>query len=458
MIIFTNTLPYIKRKFKNVTLDKDFSHVFTGSVWALSARIFATGLTLVSSSIIARFYGAETLGIVEVLNSFLILATVFTVMGTNTSILRLLPEHLVKYSATSAFRVYRKILFLVIGVSIITSIIFLFSTSFIADIIFNKPHLKYYFTLGSIFIVFKSIMLLNTGAVRGFQFVRVFALMQSLPQTINLLLLVILWLFLTSKNVPVYALIGGYTLTGIIGWGIMEFAFKKKMRPHDKIQPVDCLEILTISMPMLMTTAMAFVIAQTGVIMLGMFRSESEVGHYAIAVKLGTLTVFILNAVNSMSAPKFSDLYHSNKIDELFHIAKKSAKLIFWTTTPLLVCLILYGKNILLIAFGSEFVTAYSALVILSIGQFVNSISGATGLFMNMTGRQKALGNIMFFAAIANILLNLLLIPRLGICGAALSAMASISGWNIAALVYIKIKFGNTTGYLPNIFNFMKYS
>jgi O-antigen/teichoic acid export membrane protein len=39
---------------------------------------------------------------------------------------------------------------------------------------------------------------------------------------------------------------------------------------------------------MLMTAAMSFIIGQTGVIMLGMSRSEAEVGYYAIAVKLAT--------------------------------------------------------------------------------------------------------------------------------------------------------------------------
>jgi O-antigen/teichoic acid export membrane protein len=138
---------------------------------------------------------------------------------------------------------------------------------------------------------------------------------------------------------------------------------------------------------------MAFVIGQTGVIMLGMFRSEAEVGYYAIAVKLGTLTAFILNAVNSMAAPKFSELFHSEKMDELTYVAKKSAKLIFWTTAPILLGLIILGKSELKIAFGAEFVVAYPALVLLVLGQFVHSISGGPGLFMNMTVNQKVFRN-----------------------------------------------------------------
>ena len=68
-----------KRKYINLTTDAKFTEILTGSIWALSARVLATGFGLVSSIIIARFYGADTVGIVAVLNSFLTLITVFTV-------------------------------------------------------------------------------------------------------------------------------------------------------------------------------------------------------------------------------------------------------------------------------------------------------------------------------------------------------------------------------------------
>jgi len=131
------------------------------------------------------------------------------------------------------------------------------------------------------------------------------------------------------------------------------------------------------------------------VIMLGMFRGEAEVGCYSVSVKLATLTSFILTAVTSMAAPKFSEYYHANKQVELFHIAKKSTKLIFWTTVPLLLFLLIFGKYIIITLFGNDFIASYSAMVILVCGQFVNSISGSTGMFMSMTGKEKQYRNIM---------------------------------------------------------------
>jgi len=111
---------FLKRKIHNLVSDQKFSEILRGSVWALGAKVLAAVLGMGSYIIIARWYGADVLGIVAVLQSFLMLATIFTVLGTNTSILRLIPEHLTKYSPTSAFKVYRKTQYMVLVTSLVT--------------------------------------------------------------------------------------------------------------------------------------------------------------------------------------------------------------------------------------------------------------------------------------------------------------------------------------------------
>ncbi len=440
---------FIKQKYYSLVFDTQFSEILIGSVWALSAQAIATALGLVFSAIVARFYGAEVVGIVAVIKSFLMLATIFTVLGMPISILRLIPEHLAKYSPTSAFKVYRKTQHMVIGISLVTGAVFFLDANLIADKVFSKPHLSYYFALSSLFVVFKSMMMLNTQAIRGLRLIKPFALMLLLPQTFNLLFLIAVGVLWPSQDVPVYAVLFGLVMTGITGWIIMEYAFKKKMRPNDRVHPMAGRDILSISLPMLITTTMMFLISQTGVLMLGMFRSEAEVGYYAIVVKLATLTAFVLQAVNSMAGPKFSELFHSNRMDELFHVAQKSAKLVFVTTTPIFLCFMIFGKFILGMVFGQEFAIAYPALMLLVMGQFVNAISGSSGAFLNMTGNEKVFRNIMVIVAGLNIGLNLWLIPLFGINGAAVSAAISLCCWNVSTLVYMKIKFGRTTGYFP---------
>ncbi|RJX18279.1 MAG: flippase [Desulforudis sp.] len=442
-------LSFLQRKYTNLVSDTSFSEILTGTVWALSARLLATGMGLVFSVMVVRFYGAEAMGIVAIIYSFFTLASILTVLGTDTSILRLIPEHLTKYSPFSAFKVYRKTQYMIMGVSLVTGTIFFFSAEFISTYVFSKPHLTFYFALSSVFILFHSMMKLNTEAVRGLRLIKAFSLMLALPQCLNLIFLTLISLVQPTPNAPVYSVLGGFALTGIAGWIIMEYALKKRIKANDSVLPVSSCNILSISLPMLLSAAMTFIISETGILMLGMFRSEEEVGYYAIAIKLASLPAFVLQAINSMAGPKFSELFHSDKIEELFHVAHKSAKLIFFTSVPILIGLVALGNPILRIIFGTGFATAYMALILLAVGQFVNAISGSSGMFLNMTGNQNVLRNIMTLAAVINLSLNFLLIPNFGINGAAFSAMISLCLWNLTTVVYIKIKFGKTTGYVP---------
>jgi len=434
---------------RRLTSDRKFSEILTGSIFAMAARAAAVAFAMLANIVIARFYGAQAMGILAMVNSFLFLITIFTVLGTGTSILRLIPEHIARHSVTSAFRVYRKTQYVVAAVSVVSGTAFFFASGIVADKVFSKPHLSFFFALAAGFVAFKSLMDLNSQAVRGLRLIRTFAFMQLLPSLAMLVVLIAGTLLFRHPNNPVYSQLAAYAVTAMVGALIMDHAFKKGMRTDDVVKPLAVPEILSMSMPMLMSASMYFFTSQTGVIMLGMFRTESEVGYYSVASKLANLTAFVLQAINTMAAPKFSELYHTDKMDELFHVARKSSKLIFWTTAPILITLVLLGRPLLGLFFGGDFIVAYVTLIMLAIGQLVNSISGSTGYFMNMTGHQNAFRNIMFCSALINIALSLALIPRFGMNGAAFAGMVSLASWNIYTLIYIRIKFGRTIGYVP---------
>lgn len=442
----------IKQVVVNFVSDKKFSEIFKGSVWSFVAQVASALLSMVISVVTARFFGVESLGVVAIIHSFIMLASIFTVMGTGTSILRLIPEYIVSYSFASAYFVYRKVQYFVSFAAIVFGVVLFCFTPYIADEIFNKPDLKFYIALASFFVLFRSLMTLNTQAARGLRLIRTYALMQVLPALSNLFLLLILVFFTYNPHAPVYSYLFSIFFTALFGVLVMLFSFKKQILNYSNIYTISIKKIIQISFPMLMTASMNFVIAQTGIILLGVFKYTSDVGYYSVAIKLATLTTFILHAVNSMSASKFSELYHSNNTKDLFYIAKKSTKLIFFLTVPILVALLIFGKNILAFLYGDVFQLAYIPLIILVVGQFFNSISGSTGIFLNMTGHQIILRNIMAAAAILNIVLNLLLIPLFGITGAAIAAMLCTIMWNLIAMVFIKRKFNFMIGYFPNFF------
>jgi O-antigen/teichoic acid export membrane protein len=438
-----------KRKLQALVADEKFSEILTGSAWALAGQVLATGLGLAVSVIIARYYGAEVMGTVAVINSLLGLATVFALLGTDSALLRLLPEHLVNHSPASAAQIYRKARRLVIGASLGLGLLLFLGSRLLAEWVFSKPQLGLYLALSAIFLVCSVLVSLNTQAVRGLRLSRLFGVMLVLPGLANLLLLLLLTVFFFDLDNPVYTLFFSLAVTAISGWIIIAKVFKKKIGPNDQVIALPTRELLAIAMPMLTTTSLFFLTSQSGVIILGIFHPQAQVGYYALAVKLSALVGFILIAINAMAAPRFAELFHAGQIDELFYVAQKSAKLIFWTTTPVLLALVLLGKPLLRLFFGPEFVQAYPALLVLIVGQFVNAVCGSNGFFMNMTGHENILRNVTAITALLYLGLSLALIPAFGIEGAAFAATVGISFQNVILLLYIKRKYGRGTGYLP---------
>jgi O-antigen/teichoic acid export membrane protein len=439
----------VRQRLMRMAGDREFSEVLFGSIWAVGGRIIAIVLALFTSVLVARLYGAEMMGVVAVINSFLSIVTIITVMGTGTSILRLIPEHLSRYSVTSARMVYRKTQFFVICVSLLSGVVLFISSDVVANKIFSKPHLSYFFALLAPFVLARSLIDLNIQAVRGLRLVRTFAFMLSLPSAVFLFILTVSSMLFRDRNIPVYAQLGAWAITATVGVSIMHRCFTKRAKALDVVQPVSMKSIVTMSMPMVMSASMHYVIAHIGVIMLGVFRTEEEVGFYIAAMKLATVTSFLLNAVNSMAAPKFAELFHNDRKDDVFQVARKASKLIFYATTPILFALIVGGRFLLCLLFGEGFAVAYAALVFLAIGQFVNSAAGSTGIFMNMTGNEKAFRNIVMIAAVLNVMMNILLIPGLGIVGAAVAGMISVASWNVGVVVFVRVKYGEMIGYVP---------
>jgi O-antigen/teichoic acid export membrane protein len=188
------------------------------------------------------------------------------------------------------------------------------------------------------------------------------------------------------------------------------------------------------------------------VYILAYLKSPKDVGIYNIAFKIATVTSFFLVSINSIVAPKFAELYWSNRTKELKKTVLKSAKLNFWSSTPVLLPFIFFPKFFMGL-FGIEFVEGYRSLIILSIGQFVNAFCGSVGYLLTMTGNQDVFRNIYFISTILNLLLCFILIPLLGVDGAALSFSISMIFWNVLSLIIVKKKFGFVTYYLPFLKN-----
>ena len=430
--------------------DEHFGEILVGTIFSLGGKVGAVVFGLGLNFFVARVYGADSLGVLAIIISVTTIASLFSLGGTDMAIMKLVPEHFTRYSARSAWRVFRKLLGLVLAHSAVVVGVLWFAAGPLAERVFDKPYLADLLRLCAVFVAFYAVERICIEALRPLKAIRLYSVAQFLHLAVNLGLLAAITTWGDHPYNPVYAYFATSGLLALVMLGVVATLFMGRVEPGQQNGPAPYRGIYDLSLPMLMTTSMAVVIANTDVVMLGAMRTEAEVGIYQIAVKVGMLASFVLQAINAMAAPKFSELYHSGKHDELIVVTQQSTKLIFWATTPIILGIVLTGPWLLGI-FGEEYVAGYGALVFLAMGQFINAISGSVGYYLSMTGAHKAFRNIITLGAVINIVLNWLLIPRWGLEGAAFASMIGLGFWNLASVVYIRMKYGFLILYLPGL-------
>jgi O-antigen/teichoic acid export membrane protein len=169
---------------------------------------------------------------------------------------------------------------------------------------------------------------------------------------------------------------------------------------------------------------------QVSTITLGFFATPDQIGIYKVAVQMATLAAFGLQAVNTVVAPRFADLYAQNKMERLQELATGSARITLAVNMLLTILFAILGQPFFIVVFGSEFSASYLPLLILLIGQTANASTGPVAFLLNMTGHEKDTMRGIAIAAGVNILLNLLMIPQWGIQGAAAATAIATVIWN----------------------------
>ncbi|MDA2916249.1 flippase [Nitrospinae bacterium AH_259_B05_G02_I21] len=201
-------------------------------------------------------------------------------------------------------------------------------------------------------------------------------------------------------------------------------------------KPGEVWTLLSFSLPLLGAGAVGMIMEWTDTMMLGYFTATSQVGVYNVALRVATLSVMIHLGFSSIFAPISADLLQRNKMESLDQLLKIDNRWVFTLTLPIFVLAMLLSRDILAI-FGPELTQGSVALMVLTSALFFNACTGSCGAIIRMSGRTRLAFANNCGAGVLNVLLNLLLIPRLGILGAALATGASIVVVNALRLVQV---------------------
>jgi O-antigen/teichoic acid export membrane protein len=440
----------MKTKIKNTLKDKDFLEIIKGSGISFFLRFGGLAVGYLLTLVIAHLFGAKGLGDYVLAITVLRLFTLLAKLGLDTTSIRFIASFASQDKWTSIFRFRKQVVSILSLSSIVSSLLMYCFAEPIADLI--NANYKY-IQLNAFLVLPMSFFMLHYQSLRGLKRIAEFSFFYRMSQSLfSIIFILIIYQFFTTSDVPVYAYFLSVLIVSLLSFFAFIYWLNKRSEGKEsaELKIRSYKKLLKISIPLMFAQSVQFIMAWTDKLMLGNMTTPEDVGIYHTAFKLSMFASIALMSINSIASPKFAEMYAENNMKGLKKVVHQSTKMIFWTSVPLVSVFFVFPEFLLGI-FGEEFKVGVTAFIFLSCGRLISSFSGSVGTILQMTGNQNIYAKILIFGAIMNVALNLILIPKYGIKGAAIASMSSLIVWNLSMVLVVKNRFGFYTFYIPFI-------
>ncbi|NNF58367.1 MAG: flippase [Rhodothermaceae bacterium] len=195
--------------------------------------------------------------------------------------------------------------------------------------------------------------------------------------------------------------------------------------------------LLPSALPIAASTFMIGVFYNLDLVMLGVFRGEAEVGLYTASVR--ALTAVLIPAIVIAQAffPALSHVHE--QLPLMRERARRFAALMLPVGLPLATATALLAHPLIVLFAGDVYAPAASAFALLMVNAGVVYVNMTLGQPILAWNREKAYMAILGGGALLDVVLNLFLIPRYGIVGAA-STTVLAQGMVGAGLAIVHIR------------------
>jgi len=397
--------------------------------WIFSGSTFALILSFITSPVMAYYIGASGLGL------WTMLFAITSLLGvTNLGI----PGATIKYVAE--FKDDKNRLYQAVSTSFVISIILgivtavaLFITADIITGIFNMPSLTPLLKLFLLTIPFSYMVESIIATLNGLREMKLVSFLNVTSKSLNFgLVLIPIILGYGIKGAVIGIIIATIIYAFIALFFFSNFIFHltfSKFRETAK-------KLLHFGIQTVISGIVSIMLYRIDVLMIGYFMTSTEVGIYSVAIGIARMIWIIPQSINTVSYPTFSYYWGKGEHDVVNKLFNKGLKYSACMLAPIGLGLAIFGKDAILLLYGTKFLPAVLPLQILLIGAVVRGIWISIGTIFSAVGRVDLGYKIPPLTAIPNILLNYILIPYYGIPGAAIATTLSFF-INLSVSAYI---------------------
>ena len=389
--------------------------------------------------LLARFFNQSEYGIYSLAVVLIHILVIFTTLGLHEGAPRQIAYYRGRGDEPKVRGVIVSSLQMAIIASVFVSLALFFTSDIISIKVFHEPGLSTALKIFSVAIPFWVLIQMLSAVFRGFDRVEPKVYFMDVLRSGLFILLLVLAILL---HLPFLEALFAFSISFIIAG--FAFAIYTKRRAPFYMKRASSLvsnsihrEMLLFSLPLILVYTLNDVMQYTDTLMIGVFKTAYDVGVYNAAVPLAQLVSLIASSMIFIYKPIITGLYSQGALVDIKQIYQSSTKWLMFLVFPVFLVIFLFPKPLINLFFGQEYLGAGPALQILALAFLSVPFLGPQGSTLMAMGKNNILMYVAIAGAIANISLNFVLIPIMGILGAAIATLVSWGGVQLIDLILL---------------------
>lgn len=374
------------------------------------------GLVLIP--LLSLFIGVEEYGAYVQVVGISILITYFFIFGLDNGYVQYI------HKTDSPNKLYTALLIFGIASSAVGGILIAFGSNLLAIYTLQNEAFSILFLLGGVYIPLHVLFRLVRGYFRANRRIKVYSAIEAVDVYISIGSIAFAVLVLETWIVGAFSAMILARMLIVIGTLVLIIQDGGIARPTlDGF--IECFRFSI--------GTMGFTISQSLLdkgdrLLLGFFLGANAVGIYSAAYSIAYVILLYLRPLTASFFPEFSKLWDEDKIESVRSYSISGFRYLGILSIPSVVGLWIIGEDVLRLLSTQEIATAGAIpLVIISAGMFVRGIGEIYAQLFFATDRSEIPAIIQSMTVVLNIGLNLVLIPVLGILGAAVATLVSFT-------------------------------
>lgn len=201
--------------------------------------------------------------------------------------------------------------------------------------------------------------------------------------------------------------------------------------------------------PVLFVTAFTGILSELSILIVSPFMPPAEVASFGVCLKVAFMIGFTVHAAHQVLLPEMGDAVARGESDKLGPKILGASLFPIIATSAGIAASMLAGDRLLAV-FGEEFRAAQNTLTILMVVQFIRALAGPSPFLMTMKGAQRTSAIICASMMALLVVGNLLLAPRYGAEGAAISLLVTTTIWLVVTAIAL-YRMGGTRADLAGL-------